>query len=60
MTCVHLDWSNPDHWNYGRRQPCRICDRPSFLRDAKRPCHKKCVEDALANCQHLKAVSSPT
>jgi putative DNA primase/helicase len=54
---IHIDWSDADHWNRGRRQPCRICSKPSFLLDdAKRPCHKKCVEDAVANRRHLQVV----
>ena len=52
---LSLDWSDLDHWGGGRRQPCRTCGKPSILRDdAKRPCHKKCVEDAL-NRRHLEA-----
>jgi hypothetical protein len=54
---VHIDWSDANHWNRGRRQPCRICGKPSvLLDDAKRPCHKKCVQDAVTNRRHLKAV----
>lgn len=41
------------------RRPCRICDRPSLLLDdARRPCHKKCIEDAVSNRQHVRVVSA--
>jgi hypothetical protein len=54
---VHLDWSHPDYWNQGRRQPCRICGKPSYLLDdAHRPCHKRCIEEAVRDRRHLKAV----
>ena len=57
VAVVRIDWSHANHWNRGRRQPCRICSEPSsLLDDAKRPCHKKCVEGVVANRQHLKAV----
>jgi hypothetical protein len=57
---MQLNWSHPDHWNRGRRQPCRICGKPSFLLDdAGRPTHKRCIEEAVSNRRHLKAVPNP-
>lgn len=39
------DWSDRSHWNGGRRRPCRICGRLSFLLDhSGRPAHKTCVD----------------
>jgi hypothetical protein len=56
---VRLDWDHPDHWNRGRREPCRLCGKPSFLLDdAGRPCHKTCIEQAVGNRRHLKAVAN--
>jgi len=55
---THLDWSSPEHWNHGRRKPCRICRKPSYLLDdSGRPAHKACVEDAVMNRRHLTVVS---
>ncbi|MFC4061177.1 hypothetical protein ACFOWE_22995 [Planomonospora corallina] len=44
-----LDWTGQDdgvnHWLGGRRLPCRICHRPTFLcDDAQVPCHKTCAD----------------
>lgn len=42
-----LDWRDARHWGGGRTQPCRVCWRPAFLRDAHGdPCHKACAEQA--------------
>lgn len=50
-----LDWSHRDHWNGGKRAPCRLCKRPTFLLDdAGRPAHKTCVEAALAALERRK------
>lgn len=44
-----LDWTGAEHWNAGRRVACRLCGTPALLRDAaRRPCHKRCAEEALA------------
>ena len=57
---THLDWSSPEHWNRGRRKPCRICRKPSYLLDdAGRAAHKACIEDAVTNRRHLKVVTAP-
>ena len=56
---THLDWSSPEHWNHGRRKTCRICRKPSYLLDdAGRAAHKACIEDAVTNRRHLKAITS--
>lgn len=45
---ILLDWTDPSHWNGGRREPCRLCGHPAFLLDdAGDPAHKLCVEAAL-------------
>jgi hypothetical protein len=42
-----LDWSDPAHWNGGRREPCRLCGEVTFLLDdLGRPSHKVCAERA--------------
>lgn len=39
------DWSDRRHWGGGRRRPCRVCGRLSFLLDhAGLPAHKVCVD----------------
>jgi hypothetical protein len=59
---VHLDWDHPDRWNRGRHEPCHLCGRPAFLLDdAGRAAHKRCVEGAVENRRHLKAIpTTPT
>ncbi|MFJ2113024.1 MULTISPECIES: hypothetical protein [unclassified Streptomyces] len=43
-----LDWRGPGHWS-DRSRPCRYCGAPTHLRDGKRrPAHKVCAEQALA------------
>ncbi|MFI9570588.1 hypothetical protein ACIG5D_04005 [Microbispora rosea] len=53
VTLSLLDWSgdkrrNPkavNHWLHGRRLPCRICGKLTFLCDNNGdPCHKVCAE----------------
>ncbi|MCW2498121.1 hypothetical protein [Jatrophihabitans sp.] len=45
---VQLDWRNGIHWSR-RRAKCRVCKRPTNLRDDKgRPSHKVCAEQLLA------------
>ena len=44
-TARHYDWSDRSHWGGGRRRPCRVCGRPSFLLDhLGLPAHKVCVD----------------
>lgn len=52
------DWGDRQHWNGGRRQPCRYCGKPSFLLDHElRPCHKVCYQARLDKEAGLKIAS---
>jgi hypothetical protein len=43
-----LDWRDPSHYSYAAR-PCRYCGGDTHLRDSKKkPAHKTCAENALA------------
>lgn len=58
MSAKHLDWtgkSGVNHWLGGRRLPCRICRRLTWLcDDDQRPCHKTCADAELAHARASK------
>lgn len=42
----YLDWHDRRHWS-DQERPCRLCGKPTHLRDEDRkPAHKTCVEAA--------------
>jgi hypothetical protein len=46
---VHLDWSDPGHYEHGRSLPCRSCGTDTHMRDGQgRACHLSCAEDEIA------------
>ncbi|MFJ8691034.1 hypothetical protein [Micromonospora wenchangensis] len=46
---VHLDWTDPGHYDRDRSLPCRICTTATRMRDGRgEACHQSCAEDEIA------------
>jgi hypothetical protein len=53
-----LDWTDSRHFSHNAR-PCRYCEAPTHLRDAKgAPADKVCAERALADIDQIIKVYS--
>ncbi|MFF0182571.1 hypothetical protein ACFYPF_26130 [Micromonospora sp. NPDC005223] len=49
MVRVHLDWTDPAHYERGVSLPCRVCGTLTCQRDGQgRACEKTCAEDEIA------------